>query len=180
MPELSHTQAEEHQGRIPAIQEAIIKTKNYHPAHLEAANVMSCLEKTMTTSNSSDSCFCQTWSQFCTSLSSLHTEQVLLSGGSLTPAHFHILQTWLCLSLELFPATFFLRGSSATLRMLHLKTDASSCQQMQNGSSPCSVICPHSAFSISGYLQYFNQDLWDPCARYGPNFYGKFLVVIIT
>lgn len=99
---------------------------------------------------------------FCTSLSSLHTEQVLLSGGSLTPAHFHILQTWLCLRLELFPATFFLRGSSATLRMLHLKTDASSCQQMQNGSSPCSVICPRLDFvsvaicnflpGFSGYL----------------------------
>lgn len=33
----------------------MIKTKDYHPAHLEAANIMSCLEKTMTTSNSSDS-----------------------------------------------------------------------------------------------------------------------------
>lgn len=92
---------------------------------------------------------------FCTSLSSLHTEQVLLSGGSLTPAHFHILQTWLCLRLELFPATFFLRGSSATLRMLHLKTDASSCQQMQNGSSPCSVICPRLDFVSVAICNFF-------------------------
>lgn len=97
--------------------------------------------------------------QLCTSLSSLLAEQVLLSGASLTPAHFHILQTWLCLRLELFPATFFLRASSATLRMLHLKTDASSCQQMQNGSSPCSLICPRSAsvpVAICNFLSGFS------------------------
>lgn len=142
---------------IQAIQEATIKTKDYHPAHLEAANVMSCLEKTVTTSNSSLTPVSAKpepavpgWAHYTRSRSCWVVE-------SLTPAHFHILQTWLCLCLELFPAPFSLRGSSATLRMLHLKTDASSCQQMQNGSSPRGVICPRSHFGSVAICNFFTR-----------------------